>query len=87
MVPRPNKATMEPVTARSLTVAGRCNPMKVKKPRRRRVNRVKQGAPSKLSASQKRKLVRLYVFTNLSWKDISQLVLRFGTKDIKLVIS
>ncbi|KAI4257454.1 MAG: hypothetical protein L6R42_005648, partial [Xanthoria sp. 1 TBL-2021] len=75
---RAGKATTKP-----LAVAGRCKPMKVEKPKKPRTHKVKQGTPPKLSASQKRKLVRLYVFTNLSWKDISNLVLHFGRKAIK----
>ncbi|KAL8775076.1 MAG: hypothetical protein Q9209_000555 [Squamulea sp. 1 TL-2023] len=60
--------------------------MRVEKPRKvpkARVHKVKQGTPPKLSASQKRKLVRLYLFTSLSWKDISSLIVHFGQKDIK----
>ncbi|KAL8669104.1 MAG: hypothetical protein Q9168_006285 [Polycauliona sp. 1 TL-2023] len=78
MVSRPDKATSKP-----LAVAGRCKPMKVEKPKKPRTHKVKQGTPPKLSDSQKRKLVRLYVFTNLSWKEISDLVLHYGRKDIK----
>ncbi|KAL8907977.1 MAG: hypothetical protein Q9171_005639 [Xanthocarpia ochracea] len=78
MAPRPNKTTPKP-----LDVAGRCKPMRVEKPKRARTHKVKQGTPPKLSASQKRKLVRLYVFTNLSWKAIESLVSHFGRKDIK----
>ena len=66
-----------------LAVAGRCKPMKVEKPRKPRIHKVKQGTPPKLSASQKRKLVRLYVFTQLSWKDMTSLVMHFGRKAIK----
>ncbi|KAL8836311.1 MAG: hypothetical protein Q9176_006372 [Flavoplaca citrina] len=57
--------------------------MKVEKSKKIRVHKVKQGTPPKLSASQKRKLVRLYVFTNLSWKEISELILHFGRRDMK----
>ncbi|KAL8851765.1 MAG: hypothetical protein Q9221_003375 [Calogaya cf. arnoldii] len=78
MASRPDKAPSKP-----LAVAGRCKPMKVEKPKKPRTHKVKQGTPPKLSASQKRKLVRLYVFTNLSWKEISSLVLHYGRKDIK----
>ncbi|KAL9036647.1 MAG: hypothetical protein Q9180_004177 [Flavoplaca navasiana] len=67
--------------AKSLTISGQHKPARVEKPKRK--HRVKQGTPSKLSESQKRKLVRLYVFTTLSWKDISGLVLYFGCKDVK----
>ncbi|KAL8856622.1 MAG: hypothetical protein Q9178_006778 [Gyalolechia marmorata] len=78
MVSRPNKMTPKP-----LDVAGRCKPMRVEKQKRARTHKVKQGTPPKLSASQKRKLVRLYVLTNLSWKAIERLVCHFGRKDIK----
>ncbi|KAL8648460.1 MAG: hypothetical protein Q9226_005982 [Calogaya cf. arnoldii] len=78
MVSRSDKAPSKP-----LAVAGRCKPMKVEKPKKPRTHKVKQGTPPKLSASQKRKLVRIYVFTNLSWKEISTLVLHYGRKDIK----
>ena len=61
------------------TVAGRCKPMRIEK----RVHKVKQGRRPTLSPSQIRKLVRLYIYTNLSWKEISALVLHFGLKDIK----
>lgn len=70
-------------TAKPLAVTGRYKPTRVEKPKRARKHRTKQGTPPKLSASQKRKLVRLYVFTSLSWRDISNLVLYFGRKDIK----
>ena len=66
-----------------LAVAGRCKPMKVEKPRKPREHKVKQGTPPKLSASQKRKLVRLYLYTDLGWKDISKLVVYFGQKAIQ----
>ena len=66
-----------------LAVAGRCKPMKVEKPRKPRIHKVKQGTPPKLSASQKRKLVRLYLCTDLGWKDISKLVIYFGQKEIQ----
>ncbi|KAL8996894.1 MAG: hypothetical protein Q9169_003705 [Polycauliona sp. 2 TL-2023] len=78
MVSRPNKAPSKP-----LAVAGRYKPMKVEKAKKPRTHKVKQGTPPKLSESQIRKLVRLYVLTNLSWKDISTLVLHYGRKDIK----
>ncbi|KAL8916373.1 MAG: hypothetical protein Q9172_006330 [Xanthocarpia lactea] len=71
------------MTPKPLDVAGRCKPMRVEKPKRARTHKVKQGTPPKLSASQKRKLVRLYVLTNLSWKAIESLVSHFGRKDIK----
>ncbi|KAL8770782.1 MAG: hypothetical protein Q9209_003649 [Squamulea sp. 1 TL-2023] len=78
MVSRVDKVIAEP-----LSVAGRCEPMKVEKPKRARIHKVRQGTPPKLSASQVRKLVRLYVFTKLSWKDISSLILHYGRKEIK----
>ncbi|KAL8878858.1 MAG: hypothetical protein Q9198_003415, partial [Flavoplaca austrocitrina] len=78
MVSRRDGAPSKP-----LAVAGRCKPMKVEKSKKIRVHKVKQGTPPKLSASQKRKLVRLYVFTNLSWKEISELILHFGRRDMK----
>ncbi|KAL8731536.1 MAG: hypothetical protein Q9166_003382 [cf. Caloplaca sp. 2 TL-2023] len=83
MVSRSYSSSTRPLEARTPTVAGRCKPMRVEKPKKARINKVKQGAPPKLSASQKRKLVRLYVFTSLSWKDISTLVFHFGQKDVK----
>ncbi|KAL8812144.1 MAG: hypothetical protein Q9200_001261 [Gallowayella weberi] len=73
-----------PTPLETLTVAQRCKPMRVAKtPRKPRTHKVKQGAPPKLSASQKRKLVRLYLYTNLSWKSISTLVLHFGSKNVE----
>ncbi|KAI4224268.1 MAG: hypothetical protein L6R40_008460 [Gallowayella cf. fulva] len=82
MVSRSDKEKAKPLA--SLAVAQRCKPMKVAKaPRKPRTHKVKQGAPPKLSVSQKRKLVRLYVFTNLSWKSISALVLHFGSKNVE----
>ncbi|KAL9034459.1 MAG: hypothetical protein Q9180_005396 [Flavoplaca navasiana] len=78
MVSRKDGAPPKP-----LAIAGRCKPMKVEKSKKVRVHKVKQGTPPKLSASQKRKLVRLYVFTNLSWKEISELILHYGRRDIK----
>ncbi|KAL8648461.1 MAG: hypothetical protein Q9226_005983 [Calogaya cf. arnoldii] len=58
--------------------------MKVEKPNKRaRAHKVKQGAPPKVSLTQRRKLIRLYLFTNLSWENISSLVLHFGRKDVK----
>ncbi|KAL8804553.1 MAG: hypothetical protein Q9182_002468 [Xanthomendoza sp. 2 TL-2023] len=82
MVSRSDKEKPKPLE--KLTVAQRCKPMRVAKaPRKPRTHKVKQGAPPKLSASQKRKLVRLYLFTNLSWKSMSDLVLHFGSKNVE----
>ena len=78
MVSRKDGAPSKP-----LAVAGRCKPMKVEKSKKVRLHKVKQGTPPKLSASQKRKLVRLYVFTNLPWKEVSKLILHYGRKDVK----
>ncbi|KAI4220068.1 MAG: hypothetical protein LQ349_008178, partial [Xanthoria aureola] len=75
---RPDKAPAEP-----LAVTGRYKPMKVVKIKRARTNRVKQGAPPKLSISQMRKLVRLYILTKLPWKYISTLVLHYGNKQVE----
>ncbi|KAI4221076.1 MAG: hypothetical protein LQ349_007936, partial [Xanthoria aureola] len=77
-VSRPDKAPAEPLAA-----TGRYKSMEVVNIKRARKNRVKQGAPPKLSISQMRKLVRLYILTNLSWKNISTLVLHYGNKQIE----
>ena len=65
------------------TVAGRCKPMRIEKRKTNRVHKVKQGRRPTLSTSQIRKLVRLYMYTDLPWKAISTLVLHFGLKDMK----
>ncbi|KAG7006571.1 hypothetical protein G7Y79_00014g037460 [Physcia stellaris] len=56
---------------------------KVQKVKRTRMNKAKQGRPQHLSVSQKRKLVRLYIYTNLSLDAIRQLIEHFGTRKIQ----
>ena len=51
--------------------------------KRPRNNKAKQGRPSHLSTSQKRKLVRLYVYTNLSLDDIRKLIEQYGSQPIQ----
>ena len=83
MGPRPIKKAMKSSETRAAPLSGQYKPMKVEKPKKKRVNKVKQGAPSKLSASQKRKLAGLYLYTSLTWEDILKLVMAFGNKTVK----
>ena len=80
MGPHAQKAKAAP---RSPLMVGKFEPTKITKPQRNRVYRVKQGRRPKLSASQKRKLVRLYIFTTLPWKAVTELVNHYGDNDIK----
>ena len=51
--------------------------------KRPRINMAKQGRPSHLSISQRRKLVRLYIYTDLPMNDIRKLIEHFGPKKIQ----
>ena len=55
---------------------------KVKYSKATTLPKIKMGAPSKLSTSQRRKLVRLYFYTNIALPDICT-VLSVGHKEIK----
>ena len=83
MRPHPIKKGVEPSGTHAVGLNGQYKPVRVEKPKKKRVNKVKQGAPPKHSASQKRKLTRLHLYTSLTWEDILKLVMVFGDKNIK----
>ncbi len=80
---------VSPLIAPIVVPRGSTVPIKVQKPKQPRKlrNNVKtQGRPQQLSSSQMRKLIRLYLLTNLQLGAIRELVLCFGEQDIKYVV-